>query len=149
MKPSLKLLKKVQAHSISDNSAMNLFDGKNNKVYTQPFFIEIRISIELHLTHKKSLNCTVSQVVHGIDESCHRLGIHIGINSMPQIGYPFSFVSKFGSHLSNFCFKFFFGGVQSTGIQISLQANSRLITYFSSNCWVHCPVQAYDIITAI
>ena len=46
MKPSL--LKKVQAHSISDNSAMNLFDGKNNKVYTQPLFTEIRIRIELH-----------------------------------------------------------------------------------------------------
>ena len=40
MKPSL--LKEVQAHSISDNSAMNLFDGKNKKVYTQPLFIEYR-----------------------------------------------------------------------------------------------------------
>ena len=48
MKPSL--LKQVQAHSTSDNSAMNLFDGKNKKVYTQPLFIEYRISIELHLT---------------------------------------------------------------------------------------------------
>ena len=49
MKPSF--LKQVQAHSISDNSARNLFDGKNKKVYTQPLFIEIRISIELNSTY--------------------------------------------------------------------------------------------------
>ena len=51
MTPSL--LKQVQAHSISDNSAMNLFDGKNKKVYTQPLFIEIRISIELQFNTQK------------------------------------------------------------------------------------------------